>query len=115
MDREGGKRRLSTFIHTTECRVPPYMIIWLDLTIFTFQPVNDRLCLMLYCLLDAQMPVTRGQKRRRDAAVQGSTADSHPVKRAAILNKSSSTTVPFLIPTVIRIIVAPPSMKTGTR
>ena len=63
---------------------------------------------MLYCLLDAQMPVARGQKRRRDAAVQGSTADSHPAKRAAILNKSSSTTVPVLIPTVIWIIAAPP-------
>ena len=63
---------------------------------------------MLYCLLDAQMPVTRGQKRRRDAAVQGSIADSHPAKRAAILNKSSSTTVPVLIPTVIWIIAAPP-------
>lgn len=33
------------------------------------------------------MPVTRGQKRRRDAAdeaVQGSTADSHPAKRTAV-------------------------------
>lgn len=62
MDREGGKCRLSSpFIHTTECRVPPYMIIWLDLAVlFSFYFLTSEWQAPSYVVLFAWCPNASG-------------------------------------------------------